>query len=159
MQPGGSLLNSQGPTTTLCPEPEQFNPWVHPGSWRIVVILSSHLCLRLPNCLIPSDFLAKTLYAPFCHTCYTPYPSPRTWFHHPNNNWWGAQIIMLLHTIRYAKLRLVSAFSKFSVFISGDLHIRITSGGNKTQSSCAIQRPDASLLWVTSLSLLPVGSV
>jgi len=74
MQPGGSLLNSQGPTTSLCPEPKQFNPFVHPGSWRIILILSSHLRLDLPNCLIPSDFLTKTLYAPFCHTCYNALP-------------------------------------------------------------------------------------
>ena len=118
MKPGSSLLHSQDPTTCLSPEPDQSSPCVHPGSWRTILILSSHLRLGLPICLIPSGFLAKTLFAPFSHTCYTPCPSPSTWFDLPNNAWWGAQITKLLCTIRYVKLYLASAFSKFSVFSS-----------------------------------------
>ena len=36
----------------------------HPTSQRPILILSSHLCLGLPNGLLPSGFSTKTLYAP-----------------------------------------------------------------------------------------------
>ena len=31
----------------------------------------------------------------FSHTCYMPCPSHSSWFDHPNNIWWGVQIIKL----------------------------------------------------------------
>ena len=34
----------------------------HPTSWRSILILSSHLRLRLPSCLFPLGFPTKTLY-------------------------------------------------------------------------------------------------
>ena len=36
----------------------------HPTSWRSVLILSTHLCLGLPNGLFPSGFPTKILYTP-----------------------------------------------------------------------------------------------
>ena len=37
----------------------------HPTSWRSVLILSTHLRLRLPSGLFPSGFPTKNLYTPF----------------------------------------------------------------------------------------------
>ena len=36
----------------------------HPTSCRSILILSTHLCLGLPNGLLPSGFPTKTLYTP-----------------------------------------------------------------------------------------------
>ena len=44
---------------------------LHPTSWRSILILSSHLRLRLPSSLFPSGFPTKTLYTS-SHTCYMP---------------------------------------------------------------------------------------
>jgi len=44
------------------------SPQPPPTSWRSILILSSHLCLGLPNGLFPSGFPTRTLY--------TPLPSP-----------------------------------------------------------------------------------
>ena len=43
----------------------------HPTSWRYILILSTHLRLRLPTGLFPSCFPTKTLYTPSPHP-YTP---------------------------------------------------------------------------------------
>jgi len=69
----------------------------HPTSWRSNLVLFSHLCLGLLSGLFLSGFLTKTLYAPLLpHTCYMPLPSHSRRFDHPNNIWWGVQIIKLL---------------------------------------------------------------
>ena len=39
----------------------------HPTSWRSIVILSTHLRLGLPTCLLPSGFPSKSLYTPSPH--------------------------------------------------------------------------------------------
>ena len=73
-------------------------PHTHSTSWRSILILSSHLGLGLPSSLFPSRFPTKTLYTPLLskYTCYTPRPSPSSWFDHLNNIWWGIRIIKLL---------------------------------------------------------------
>ena len=47
----------------------------HPTSWRSILILSNHLCLRLPTGLFPSGFPTKTLYTPSPHP-YAPHAQP-----------------------------------------------------------------------------------
>ena len=47
----------------------------HPTSWRSILILSSHLCLGLPNELFPSGFPIKTLYAPLLSPIRAAYPA------------------------------------------------------------------------------------
>jgi len=64
MEPDGSLLHSQEPTTSPYPEPDESSPRPHPISCRSVLILSSHLYLGLPSGLFPSGILSKPLYAP-----------------------------------------------------------------------------------------------
>ena len=70
----------------------------HPTSWRTMLILSFHLRLGLPSGLFLFDFPTETLYTPLLshHTCYMSRPSRSSRFYHPNNIWWGIQIIKLL---------------------------------------------------------------
>ena len=78
MEPAGSLLHQQEPTTCPYSEPDQSSPWTPtpiPTSWKSILILFSHLCLRLPSGLFPLGFPIKTLYSPLispiCATCPT----------------------------------------------------------------------------------------
>ena len=50
----------------ICPysKPDGSSPCSHPISWRLILIVSSHLLLGLPSCLSPSSFRTKTLHAP-----------------------------------------------------------------------------------------------
>jgi hypothetical protein len=65
---------SQVSATCPYPEPTPSNPHDRPTtSWRSILILSSHLCLGLPNGLFPSGFptntLCTTLSSPIRATC------------------------------------------------------------------------------------------
>jgi len=64
MEPGSSLPPSQVPAT--CPYPEQDRPVHAPTSHflKSILILSSHLRLRLSSVLFPSGFPTQTLYTP-----------------------------------------------------------------------------------------------
>jgi hypothetical protein len=62
MEPEGSLLCSQEPSTGLYPEPDQSIP-SHTISVRSILILSTHLCLGLPSALFPSKFSTDILCA------------------------------------------------------------------------------------------------
>jgi hypothetical protein len=69
----------------------------HPTSWRSVLIWSSHLCLGLPDGLLPSDLPHQNPVWISCviHTCHMPHPYCSFLFDHPNDMWWGIQMIKL----------------------------------------------------------------
>jgi len=73
MEPKGSLLNLQVPTTCPYPEPDQSSPCpYHSTSWRSILILFSHLCLGLPSGLFP--FQNHVCTSPLPIMCYMPNP-------------------------------------------------------------------------------------
>ena len=86
--------------TATCPylEPNQSSPRPHSTSRRSISILSSHLRLRFPSGLLPSDFPTRTLYSPLLspHTGYMPGASQAYLFNHPYGIWWGVHSIKLL---------------------------------------------------------------
>ena len=69
------IYNSPPPVPIL----SKIDPVIasHPTSLRFILVLSSHLHLGLPSCLLPSGCPTKTLYASVLspHKCYMPCPS------------------------------------------------------------------------------------
>ena len=64
-----------------------------PISLRFSIILSFHPSLVLPSWGFPAGFSTEThyttLFSPARAACPAHFPS--SWFHHPDNIWWGAQ--------------------------------------------------------------------
>ena len=90
------------------PIPNHINP-VHTylsTSWRSILILSAHLQFGFPSGLLPSGLPTNTLCTILLspNMCYMPRPAHSAWFDHPNNIWWGVQIITPLVT--YSRRRI-----------------------------------------------------
>jgi hypothetical protein len=69
-----------------------------PFSLRSILILSTHLRLRVPSCLFPSGFPTNILYA-FLSTsqsCYIPCPSHPPLLDHSNYTWRRLQVMKFL---------------------------------------------------------------
>lgn len=92
-----SLLYSQEPASSPCPEPDKSSKYpTHRISLKYILTLSSHLCLGFHSNLSPSDFPTKTLYALLFRACYMHYPSHHLWFNDSNDIQWGVHIIWFL---------------------------------------------------------------
>jgi len=70
----------------------------HPTSWNSILILPSHLCLGLPNGLLPSGFPTRTLYTPLFSHIHATCPAHLILldFYHPNSIGWAVQVIKVL---------------------------------------------------------------
>jgi hypothetical protein len=99
MEPEGSIPNSQELSTYSFPEPHQSSPHhPHPTSPRSILILSTHLSLRIPSGLFPSGFPTNNLYVFhfFNHSCYMTRTSHPLRLHYDNYTWRRVQITKLL---------------------------------------------------------------
>jgi hypothetical protein len=69
----------------------------HPLSLTNILILSSHLCLGLPEWSLLFRFPNKNIVwiSHQSHACYMPRPH-LPWFDHPNNKWWRVQVLKLI---------------------------------------------------------------
>jgi hypothetical protein len=114
----------------------------HPTSWRSTLILSSHLLLGLQSGLFPSGFptINPVYTSLLLHTCcmFRPY-HPR--FDHPNDIWWGVEIIKLL-SMQFSPLPcfLVSLRLKYSPQHSqGVCHKKNTNNYTNNCTKCIIK--------------------
>jgi len=70
---------------------------LHPHSWRLILILSSHLHLCLPSGLFNSGLRTKIcLYLSSPPYALRTLPIPLFYYYHPNNIRWGLHILKLL---------------------------------------------------------------
>jgi len=78
--------------------PDQSIPRPHSTSRELIIILSSPTLLDLRSCLL-SGFQNINLLciSSLPHRCHLLRPSHSSWFGHPINIWWGAQIMKLLN--------------------------------------------------------------
>jgi hypothetical protein len=101
MDPKRSLQLSQKPDTWSHPDADQSSQ--HPPNGFLKhtfgIILPSNLSSS--KCSFPQvSPLNPICTSPLPHTCHMPCPS-HSWFHHPNNIWWGVQIINFHSNIFY----------------------------------------------------------
>jgi hypothetical protein len=69
----------------------------HPTSWRLILIVSSHICHGIPSGLFLSRFPHQNPVYAIHSTFYMPRPSNSFRFDHPKNNiGWGVHITKLL---------------------------------------------------------------
>ena len=90
----------------------------HSISQRSVFILSYHVCIGLPNGILPSQLPTKTV-PPLPHTCHTSRPSPPSCCHCTNSIWWTVEI-MKLFIMAYILLNFPLTTSPFgsNIFLS-----------------------------------------
>jgi hypothetical protein len=86
MEPEGSLLHSQVPTTCPYFEPARSSPHPHFLKLHRNIILSS----------APGFPRQKPVHTSSPHTRYMPHPSHSSWFYHSHDIWWRVQIIKFL---------------------------------------------------------------
>ena len=83
----------------LVPVLHQSEKSIHFNSISVksLLILASYLHPGLPTVLFPSSCPTEILYTFLLpHTCHMTCPSHAPWYEHPNNIWWGVQIIQIL---------------------------------------------------------------
>jgi hypothetical protein len=95
-EPGGSLSCSQEPSMDPILSKINIVLTTHPIFLRSILILSTHLRLRLLNDFVPSGFPTNILYSPIL-VSYIPCPSHPT-LDHSNYTWRILQITKLLVT-------------------------------------------------------------
>jgi hypothetical protein len=97
MEPEGSLLCSQEPSTGPYPETDQSSPY-HPipSHLRSILILFTNLRLGLPSGLFPSFPQIFYMDSSFRHSCYMLCPSHSPWLGHSNYTWRRVQVVKLL---------------------------------------------------------------
>jgi len=87
MEPESSLLRSQEPATQPYCEPGESSS--HPIFLRLILILSSHLCLGPLRALFPSGFSNTILYVFFTSPVYNmSHQSPPPWLDHPKKKYY-----------------------------------------------------------------------
>ena len=90
-----------------CASPIQ-SIYLHPTSWRYILILSTHLCLGLPSGLLPSGFPSKTLYNPLSLPIHATLPAH------------------LIHLDFITRTILGEEYKSFSSLLCGLLHSPVT---------------------------------
>jgi len=98
MEPEDSLPHSHAPANCPYPEADEYSPLHCPAPWRctfnntILSTLGSSKWFPFPR----SPHQKSVCISPLPLPCSMPHPSHSPWFYHPNNIWWGVQIVTLL---------------------------------------------------------------
>ena len=109
MEPECSLPHSQQTATCPYSQPGKSSSCALTTPWKPILILSSHLCLRLPSGLLPSLLPTKILSTPFLS------PIPATRLAQPI-------LLYLINLILFGKVSILLSYSLCSI-----LHSPLTS--------------------------------